>query len=181
VDEGLQAFSHKLPSLQFHLNLPTGATLSDSRQLWFLVSEAVANAKPVVKPLDLHFTRLGLRITVEVSRSLRQQRFSLKPIFDGVIAAFHSWEGEMIEGAVRALQREIPGSAELMKTLLQDHRNRILGPRRFVKLSGAKGSERIHQLDPADHLCTAGQLLVAVRDDIPLPKLQVEAFFLPIG
>jgi hypothetical protein len=75
----------------------------------------------------------------------------IKPMFDGVICAFHRYEGPDIH---EALAREIDVSPQETRALLASDRLNVLGSRRLIYPRGSGV-----QWNPADDFCHAGELI----------------------
>jgi hypothetical protein len=96
----------------------------------------------------------GLRLAVNLPFNTSKNIVSLvKPLFDGVIAAFHSHDGTNQQEISRRISSVINQPVDIVSSYLSDNENAVLGARTLLYLR-SKGI----QWNPADHLCVLGEL-----------------------
>jgi hypothetical protein len=79
----------------------------------------------------------------------------MKPLFDGVISAFHDYQGPDIDGMSLRLATQLGANQVRVRSLLGGSSMSVLGPRRVL---GRWGST--FQWNPADDRCDAGILII---------------------
>ena len=135
--------SSKVESVWHRFKLGIGA----GRVQRLVASEAIAS-------------NLGLEVTIHVPRGTRLNLTSvIKPVFDGIVAAFSRDEGGM-DLATERLAAALGIDQEELTGLLEDETMAVLGSRRLVHPRG-----RGVQWNPNDDLLVAGEFSFA--DDAP--------------
>lgn len=95
----------------------------------------------------------------------------MKPLFDGVIAAFHGWSGPRDEALAIRLAAQLGATPDAVEKELFDARENALPARAVLKRHGDGVA-----WNPQDELCLAGELLAGEPDGPP--RLSGELFTL---
>jgi len=116
-------------------------------------------------------TRFGLSVTLAVPNSAARNLLPLvKPLLDGVIAAFHAHDGTTVEILARRISDTVSQSPRSLIALLVARDRAVLGTRRLLWLW-----RDTVQWNPADDRCVAADIRVECRE-IPVWTLSGDLF-----
>ncbi len=102
--------------------------------------------------------RFGLRVAIHAPSGLAPNPAALvKPLFDGIISAFHSHDGAMLEQVSDRLARKLGVEAREVADHLLSDSAAVLGRRRLVYPWG-----KSVQWNPADDRCVAAELVLYI-------------------
>lgn len=137
------------------LNAPLGSVNTNTKpaSIWF----AVKNGSVQVSD---HFESppqaYGLRVRLSNPGNITARSASIvKPVFDGVIAAFHYHDGHEMPEIGRRIGGQLGANPEEIIALLSDNTGAVLGKRRLVHRRGMGV-----QWNPGDDSCLVGELRV---------------------
>ena len=121
---------------------------------WWAMRQAGVESRPAGP--DVVF---GLRVRLHGPAARRSLAGVMKPLFDGVIAAFHGWKGTPDEEVASRLAAQLGVTQAEVARLLFDLRPNVLGPRE-VALRRGDGVT----WNRVDDLCVGGELLAGDPD-----------------
>lgn len=117
-------------------------------------------------------SRFGLRVVIHAQRGVGLNLAAvIKPVFDGVVAAFHRHDGTMEAEVSRRLARVLNVDKREVDDLLRNGSVAVLGTRRLLWPWSAAV-----QWNPADNRCVAGELLLQESNARRLWELSGELF-----
>lgn len=100
---------------------------------------------------------LGMRVTINVPKKASLNLTSvIKPLFDGIVAAFNRHDGSYMELVTVRIATELGIDHKEVACLLEDETMSMLGPRRLVW-----PWRNSIQWNPSDDLLVAGELFLA--------------------
>jgi hypothetical protein len=147
---------------QLVLNSP--ATLQNASRAWWLLKSQLGKLQIGT---DSELGWFGLSIQI---RAHRRYRFNapalIKPLFDGVISAFHSYNGKRIDSVAAVLSRQLNLPADEVARDLLSSDMAVLGARQLLW----PWRDSV-QWNPADERCVAGELLLNQWQDTRIAML----------
>jgi len=138
---------------QWQLDYEAVRSSSSPTSIWYRTKRGlgeIAASTPSVP------SKYGLSITLDYpAGSVVNASALVKPLFDGILSAFHSHDGMMVEEISRRLARQLEVEpADVARCLLSES-NAVLGRRQLVFLRG-----KSVQWNPDDDRCVAGELFL---------------------
>lgn len=129
-----------------------GASTS-ATSIWYWMKRGVCEARGTVRREP---SRFGLTVTIRApTGSLPNLAALVKPLFDGIISAFHSHDGAKLQQVSHRIAAKLDvEAAEVAEHLLSDNVS-VLGRKQLVW----PWRESV-QWNPADELCVAGELVL---------------------
>ncbi|HNO77966.1 MAG TPA: hypothetical protein PKN33_07880 [Phycisphaerae bacterium] len=129
---------------------------------------AVQSGKITVHTPAPHTDCFGLRAHLRGPRSMTRRSADLiKPVFDGIVAAFHSHNGVDVGPCSERVAGLLACDASFVATRLMATERAALGVRRLLWMWG----ESV-QWNPADDLCVAGTLRIIEDDSLDGIRLE---------
>ncbi len=145
--------------------LPGLAPHTKPALVWLPVRRALVEATAAGKAASAFALRLDLRFPAAHGHAASV----IKPLVDGVVSAFHSYQGVQLGEVSNRLASQLRISTAEVAALLEDPRGTPLGPTRLVvpRASGV-------QWFPADDACVACELVVNRVERIASPVLGLD-------
>lgn len=149
-------FHHSLAKWQGVPNTLTGKAL-DVTSIWYSMKLGAAMGQvKIPSRADAPLTRLALDVAIHVPRaSVLNLAAAIKPIFDGIVSAFHKHDGSNEDIIVKRLAGLLSVKEEGITDFLHDDVSSVLGTRKLLW-----PWRKSVQWNPADDLLVAGQVLL---------------------
>jgi hypothetical protein len=156
---GFRHWRQRRSLARWNLETTTPDMFRSASRTWWLMRSQPENVQIGSGPSLGWF---GLRIQIHAHDRYRANAATLiKPLFDGVISAFHAHTGQKIDSIAGILSGRLSVSAEEVKSYLLSSEIAVLGARQLLW----PWRDSV-QWNPADERCVAGELVLGPREDV---------------
>jgi hypothetical protein len=157
VKEGFRYWQRARILARWSLEVASLDALKSAARVWWLM-RSQSNRLQIAADTQGWF---GLSVSIRVDEGCRVNAPALmKPVFDGVLSAFHSHSGQRTELVAEVLARRLNVPARELTRHLLSPSVAVLGVRQLLW----PWRDSV-QWNPADERCVAGELLVERSDD----------------
>lgn len=139
--------------VQWQLDYDAVRSSSSPASIWYRTKCGIGD---IAAPVGRVPSRFGLSVTLHPpAGSVVNASAVVKPLFDGILSAFHLHDGVMVEEISHRLARQLELEAADVASHLLSESIAVLGRRQLVFLRG-----KSVQWNPADDRCVAAELLL---------------------
>lgn len=151
--DGFAYWRSRRQLVQWEMSSEALGPSTSATSIWYWMKRGLGEAGGAVEQEP---SRFGLRVAIHApSGCVLNPAALIKPLFDGIIAAFHSHDGSMLEQVSDRLARKLDVDARKVAGHLLSDSVAVLGRRRLVWPWG-----KSVQWNPADDRCVAAELVV---------------------
>ena len=151
--DGFAYWRSRSKLVQWEMSSEALGPSTSATSIWYWMKRGMSGTTAAIEGEP---SRFGLSVTLHASSGwVLNPAALIKPLFDGIIAAFHSHDGSMLEQVSDRLARKLDVDASEVAGHLLSDSVAVLGSRRLVWPWG-----KSVQWNPADDRCVAAELLL---------------------